>query len=189
MEELASEAGISLRQLKRILDGTKSYLATIQLLAAALNTSPDSLRADIEVSTSDAKTRFSYNLTVEGAMDAGRQFDPLVQLTPRIIALLTERGIKVSAHVSNLNITEHANDAVYRVLTWYTLDIEGKTCWWFVAVKPDKLEQLARETQDSGEPFIDFEPYGELLSDCPISEIKQPVGNGIWPQCLWVRAG
>jgi hypothetical protein len=27
------------------------------------------------------------------------------------------------------------------------------------------------------------------LSDCPISEIKQPVGNGIWPQCLWVRAG
>ena len=107
---------------------------------------------------------FSYNLTVEGAMDAGRQFDPLVQLTPRIIALLTERGIKVSAHVANLNIVEQANDAVYRVLTWFTLDIEGKTCWWFVAVKPDKLDSLIGRLRTQGEPFIDFEPYGELLS-------------------------
>jgi transcriptional regulator with XRE-family HTH domain len=165
LDRLAAKARMDITTLRRILRGRETYLTKIQALAEALSTTSDALRADIQPEDTGVVTRFSLDLGLNGVIPDASKLNVLVQLTPKIIALLAEHGIKISDHKAILSVSEYSGNELQRTIALvFGVLATGAAFWSFVAVKT-YMYPLFIEQQKRGKVEMDnFDPWGEIIT-------------------------
>ena len=164
LETLAGKVDVHVKTLRRILNGGNAHLATIQSIAKALATTPDSLRADIPREPVAAATRFSLELSIEGEVDDGDKLAFIVQITPKVIAMLAEHGITMSTHTTDLRLTEYSGDEAMRTLVLiYGMLASRKPFWAFAAVMSYKYSLFLKDHKSGVIDITNFSQYGEII--------------------------
>ncbi len=165
--QLASQAGIHIRTLKRILAGHRAYIANIESLATVLGVKYHELvQKDVAPPSQsiDQTTEFSMTIKLEGDLHSPGQISRLVTLTPDVIAALANFGITINSQTSQLSVVERSGDDIKRIIVVVTGMLEnGKPFWMYVAVKPSQYRRFLQSQSNGTLDLYNFESYGEVI--------------------------
>lgn len=162
--KLAERAGIDAKTLKRIQNGGNAFLETIQRIAKALNATPDSLRADIEPEGKEALSQFTINISVTGTIRDTGVLAKITQLTPKLIAMLTEQGVSVDEHRSSIELSESVGDEWIRNIGFlFLIFADGKTGWVMTAIKTYLWQSYCDFLKSSDFDLRNLSTYGDAL--------------------------
>lgn len=182
LNALALKADLSLRQMKRILNGGMAYIATINRLAKTLNVETDALRADIDLKPMESRTEYRLDLSIAGMIDDAAKSAVLIQITPKIIALLKEHGVDVRKFNTALALNEYADQDLRRTIALiYGLLDTGDPFWAFVAVRSSLYRQFVSDQRSGKMDLTKFDQYGEIIicgeGYAPAEDIISTVAN------------
>jgi hypothetical protein len=165
LETLARKADIHIKSLKRILNGGRSRLDTIGMLANALGTNCDNLRADIpKADLIPAKpATFTLSHTVTGVMDSLAKIRQLLTLSPALQQLLDEAGVKIDGVASMLAVQDQP-DGLKRTIVMLNGRLDtGAAFFVIAAVRPGRYELFQQNYRFGLLDIHKFDAYGEVL--------------------------
>ena len=146
LDDVAEAAGISVKNLQRILGGQPAYLETIKLIADAIGIQPVLLRADLITHESLTEIKYKLSFTISGKINNDEQLPVLYKIRQDMVNILTAAGIDVTGHSGDLSIWHTymlAEKLSYHWLFGYTND--NKPFWTIVYISHGN-ETLFAET-------------------------------------------
>lgn len=146
LEDVALGAGISVKNLQRILGVQPAYLETIKLIADAIGIQPVLLRADLITHESLTEIKYKLSFTISGKINNDEQLPILYKIRQDMVTILNAAGIDVTGHSGDLNIWHTymlAEKLSYHWLFGYTQD---KKPFWTIVYISQGNETLFAET-------------------------------------------
>lgn len=171
LESLAGKAGVHVRSLKKWMKGGRAFIRNINKLAKALNTTAKDIThvEDIAIPIAhplSLNESHVYDLTinVKGRLTGEQDSVDVIRATQEMMHDLTERGIEITTHNSQLSISSSVDGDLKRIVIMiYGQLPNGNPFWLFAAVKPE-MYALFKTTQQAGKVDIyNFEPFGEII--------------------------
>lgn len=144
------------------------------MLAEALGTTVDALRADMDEQPDTRKTtepvQFTLSLRLKGHFPSERQKDHLVRLTSDVVQALAREGISVTGHRANVATSRLSPAASWRVLVALPVEVESQLCWLIVALKPARVSAFLEVAQVQSDEIADGELIAWGVGDRPPPE-------------------